>query len=218
MLFDFNAFIGELRENPEKKDDRHTIKLLIPYLKDTVLRDVFSKRYLSNEDNNLKMLLLDFSSLVHEYLMNQIYTQGNTLLQKDLILLCEKFPDFWIHKNWIDNKDVLSNYSNRYGYYETESFFIGNSSLSDQLNILLQSNDSIEIDNNRIITEINGDHQIWKGLFIKFKYSKYTFHLKPNNQVDMYDESGLNMKKGLCFTGKEPFKTFLDYLISEADK
>ena len=200
---------------PVIKDTRHTIKMMIPCLKDTALRDVFSKRNLSNEDINLKMLLLEFPSFVHDFLLGQVNTQERTLLQKDLLCLCEKFPNYWIHKKWKDGMDVLSNYSYKSGYYENESFFIGNPILTDRLNII---KDLSEIDNDRIIYDSSSGHLIWKGLFVEFKYGKYTFLWMSNNQVDMYDENGLNIKKNLDFTEKESFKTFFDRLITQAEE
>ena len=121
---------------PENESERHTVKLLIPYLNQNDLRKIFSQRSLSNNNDNLKKLLITYSSEIHEFLMKSGKTAEKTQLHKDLITLCENKPGYWIHTEWKDGIDVLSDYLRRRDYYEYSSYYIGNTALRHGLKIL----------------------------------------------------------------------------------
>ena len=126
---------------------------------------------------------------MHNFLMNENSSQELSLLQTDLRALCEKYPTFWIHKQWMCGMDVLSNYAYRSGDYSSRSFFIGTSFIRERLAFLK------EIDG----VTINGQQSNWldnesmppKGLHISFEYKKgntsYSFKWQSRNRIDMYD-------------------------------
>lgn len=189
---------------PEEKDKRETIFKLIPYLCDDDIMTVFSDRNLSNSDGNLKQLFADYPNKVHNFLMQDMKKEENLrTLQKDIMLLCniKKYENYWIHKKWVNDLNVLSNYSVRkWGHFENVSFLIGgdndnknkNKSKRDILNegkVLLQSLNKC-ITFNNTIHSING-HEIIQGLYINFKYNIdgkiYYFRWQTNGWVDMYN-------------------------------
>ena len=117
-----------------------------------------------------------------------------TLLQNDLISLCEKHPGYWIHVKWEDGMDCLSDYANRSGYYKYESYFIGTNFIQKRIQLLKKASNDIQFSKN-IETP-------YKGLFIKFIYlynsKEYEFRWQSNDWIDMYDAVGNNLwAKGL---------------------
>lgn len=179
---------------PEDKDERETIYKLIPYLsKSEDIMTIFSDRNISNSDRNLKQILVDYPDKLHNFLMQQNKIENLSLLQKDIMLLCKikDYENYWIHKKWVNNLNVLSNYSvRRWGSFENASFLVGNSGefLREGVDILRGLNIKLE-DNNKILSE-NG-HEIIKGLYINFIYEKegehYFFRWQSNGWVDMYN-------------------------------
>lgn len=175
----------------QKEESRQTIQLMIPYIKDSDLKNIFSDRYLSNDDNNLKLLLLRFLRYVHDFLMNQNKEQELSLYQKDLLFLSTECPNFWIHKEWEEGMDVVSGYSKKAGYYQWESYIIGNNFFIERIELLKNISSICIVDENRI--KESKDYKIWKGLFIEFKYKGYLFRWQASDWVDMYDENGSNL-------------------------
>lgn len=217
-------------------EERHTVRLMIPYINDKDIKKIFSKENLSNDDDNLQKLLIKYSSKVHYFLMqcNEVEDRYLSLLQKDLIDLCESHPYYRIHEVWVNGMDVLSNYSSRSGYYELASYFIGTTFIKDRLNILKDAPCkegiiTIEREQNEENTSISmeTDYTIpLKGLFIAFNYTRnsiqYKFRWQSNDWVDMYNENGDNLwEKGLHshYKGKEN-KSFsdADSLIKELNR
>ena len=177
---------------PVETEKRKTIKLMIPYLNDKDIKEIFSKRTFSNKDYNLKKLLLDFPHKVDAFLMqiNQCQ-QGETLLQKDLVYLCTKHPDYWIHCRWQYNFDILSQYQNRSGYYEFESYVVGSDFMKKRLELLHKISDIS-------MKGKTSNESPWKGLFIEFKYKECIFRWQLNDWVDLYDNQWRNLwRKGL---------------------
>ena len=175
-----------------KKEERNTISEMIPYLCRKHLMDIFRSYTLSNSDGNLKQIFADYPNLVHNFLMQDKNKEEQlTLLHKDIMLLCKDFPSYWIHEEWVEDRNVLSNYSSRSGYYEEESFFIGENHVTD----VLTSCKDIEIfDENNLLKkgDINGEQYMkLKSLYIKFTYKyeteTYYFCWRKNGWVDMYN-------------------------------
>ena len=181
---------------PLKTENCHTIKLMIPFMTDEVLRNVFSKFYLSNKDDNLKSMFLDSFKELHNFFMQQNQTASQSLLQRDLMFLCEQHPDYWIHKNWVEGFDVLSNYERQSGNYENNSYVVGNVFFVDRLNFLKKI-EGVNISDNQNFENRNR-RKIWKGLFIEFEYRSKKFRWQLNDWVDMYDGQMNNLcEKGL---------------------
>ena len=201
---------------PLDKENRQTIELLIPFIADDDLKDMFSKFNLSNDDKNLKALFLDSPTKVHNFFMQQNKIASQSLLQSDLIYHCEQHPDYWIHKNWVNGFDVLSNYERHTGYYEYNSYVIGNCFFIDRLNILKRIDDIKFFDNQK------NDGKIWKGLFIEFEYNNRKLRWQLNDWVDMYNDKMENLwEKGLHShykgSGEHSFSD-LDSLKNELDR
>ena len=176
-----------------EKENRNTISDIVPYLCDDYLKKIFSAYTLSSSNGNLKHIFTDYPNMVHNFLMQQGKSQSLTFLQKDIMLLCKikDYENYWIHEEWVNNLNVLSNYSvRRWGSFENVSFLVGNSGdiLRKGVDILRGLNINLE-DNNKILSE-NG-HEIIKGLYINFKYNIdgkiYYFRWQTNGWVDMYN-------------------------------
>lgn len=175
---------------PENESDRHTVKLMLPYLTDDTIRKIFSDRYLSNTDDNLRELLLNFGRETHHFIMqDEESSDRDSLLHQDMSTLCERTPNYLIHKKWVVGLDVLSNYSNRSGYYQEESFVVGSEIFRTALNLLKDS--SIKI----LFPEDTTACGPIKGLYIEFIYKnkeEFKFVWQSSNWVDMY-ENGENL-------------------------
>ena len=188
---DWQDFDAKFENMHRLLGNQDTIKYLIPYLSDEDIRDIFSKRNLSNEENNLRMLFQKFPQKVHNFLLQKNKTQELSLLQKDILLLCKSHNSYWIHKEWVCNIDVLSNYAARSGYYEYSSFFIGQGGIYKFE--FLKSHPNITI-NNTIFKD--NEHEIFEGLFVSFKYKynniDYYFRWQINDWIDMYDNDWKN--------------------------
>ena len=175
-----------------EEEKRNTISEMIPYLCRKHLMDIFRSYTLSNSDGNLKQIFADYPNLVHNFLMQDKNKEEQlTLLHKDIMLLCKGFPSYWIHEKWVEDRDVLSNYSSKSGYYEEKSFFIGENHVTD---ILTSCKDIKIFDENNLLEEgdINGEQYMkLKSLYIMFTYKyetdTYYFCWRKNGWVDMYN-------------------------------
>lgn len=209
---------------PIETEKRHTVKLMIPFIADKVLKDVFFKFYLSNEDDNLKSLLLGSVKELHNFFMQQNKTETANLssLQSDLIYLCEQHPDYWIHNKWVNVFDVLSKYTYKSGGYIIDSYVVVNKFFLDRLSIL-EGIDGIKISYNQ-----ENDGKLWKGLFIDFEYKGQKFRWWLYDWVDMYDGEMNNLwEKGLhshymgdekeSFKDAESLKKELDRCVRQFD-
>ena len=171
------------------KEDRNVIYHMISFFNDKDIKTIFTGYDLSNDDNNLRGIFVKYASKMHNFLMNENSSQELSLLQTDLRALCEKYPTFWIHKQWMCGMDVLSNYAYRSGDYSSRSFFIGTSFIRERLAFLKEING----------VTINGQQSNWldnesmppKGLHISFEYktgnTSYSFKWQSWNWIDMYD-------------------------------
>ena len=204
---------------PLNKENLQTIELLIPFMADDDLKDMFSKFNLSNEDKNLKALFLDSPTKVHNFFMQQNKNEKSSNLQEDLLYHCEQHPKYWIHKKWENGFDILSDYERKNGYYDSNSYIVGNVFFISRLNILKQIKD-INISNIQNLLE--NDNKIWKGLFIEFEYNNRKFRWQLNDWVDMYNDKMENLwEKGLHshYKGREEHSfSDLDSLKKELDR
>ena len=200
---------------PSAKENRHTIKNILSYLADEDILEIFSIRNLSNDNNNLRSLLQKEYPKLHDFLMQQNQKQTNSLLQDDLLYLCEHYPNYWIHRSWKEGKNILSNYEKRTGYYEYESFVIGDNFFSERLQIL-----NILSDNGTITVEKH--NKVWKGLYIQFEYEKHVFRWQLNDWIDMYDNQMRNLwEEGLHshYKGNEEYSFYnVESLINELNR
>lgn len=179
---------------PEKGNRRCT-KEMLPYLCDDEIKCIFYNCTLSNSDENLRKLLLTYSSNMHEWLLqhNNKSQDESSLLHFHLDSVIEDYPDFRIHVNWENNLDILSNYSNRSGNYQNRSIVIGSNIFGDAIK-LLSSITGIKI------TFPESTKTPIIGLHIKFTYkysdNDYTFRWQDSNWVDMYENDEKLYDKG----------------------
>lgn len=196
---------------PSNQENRHTIKLLLPYLSDNDLKDIFSTRDFSNNNNNLRLLLTDFSSKVHNFLLQNDKNKNESLLHVDMNILCEKCPNYLIHIAWEEGFDVLSNYSYKSGYYKDYSYVVGNTFLIERLS-LLKKTSGVIIKEPTYEEKDDNNHSIWKGLFIDFAYNNKHFRWELNNHIEIYDEKWNNKQgSGFHFDGDDS-KSLLEEL------
>ena len=174
-----------------KSEKRRTIFEIIPYLKNDDIVKIFSKKTLSVSNGNLKHIFTDYPDRAHNFLMQQGKSKSLTLLQKDIMLLCNYYPSYKIREKWVEGRDVLTNYSTRSGYYEEESFFIGENHMTE----ILTNIDGLEIFNRDSLLKesVIGEEEYkkLKGLYIYFTYNydgeTYYFCWLKNGWVDMYN-------------------------------
>lgn len=178
---------------------RHTVRNMIPFLRDCEIKEIFNRMSLSNDDDNLQKIFLRYPSYLHDFFMQNNVPRKDmlTLLQNDLISLCEKHPNYWIHDKWEHGMDCLSDYANRSGYYKYESYFIGTDFIQERINLLKNASGE---DGRIIFPDAVGTPH--KGLFIDFRYlynsEEYKFRWHSNDWIDMYDAAGNNLwAKGL---------------------
>lgn len=189
----WNDFCHKLKliKNIMESENRRTISEIIPYLKNDDIVKIFSKKTLSVTNGNLKHIFTDYPDRVHNFLMQQGKSKSLTLLQKDIMLLCNYYPSYKIREKWVEGRDVLTNYSTRSGYYEEESFFIGENHMTEILNNI----DGLEIFNRDSLLKesVIGEEEYkkLKGLYIYFTYNydgdTYYFCWRKNGWVDMYE-------------------------------
>lgn len=180
-------------------NDSEIIHDMIPYLTDSELLYVFSSYSLQCNDDNVSDMLRRHPKYFHNYLMGERSSDSLTQLQSDLISLCKDNPSFRIHKKWVNGKHVLSNYSTKSGYYESNSYFIGTDFIRDIYDFLKQA----QSESDEIKLVFNKDYTYpYKGLYIDFACifldRKYQFRWTAFDWVDMYNSNGDNLwKEGL---------------------
>lgn len=113
---------------PVKEAERHTVQLLMIYLSDDELKDVFSKYCVNNKDNNLRDILL-YSKINDK--LTLFFKQNKvkvllTTLQQQLMALAPRHPDYYIINNWRGAHGlypcVLTKTSTQSWYFATQCF------------------------------------------------------------------------------------------------
>ena len=165
---------------PIDKNERHTIKLLTPYItKEKALCDVYYN-WISNNDEDLRKILLDSKSVpyLHHFLL-QDEVKGLTTLQQDIINLCENVLGGrgYLRTNWNDSRFIWTNYLNHSGYYKENSYVIAND-LYSRIFSIIDSSESFKMhkEPKRI-----GNHI--QGLYLHFKYKQHFLTMFGNNTI-----------------------------------
>lgn len=182
----------------KEENNTEVIKDMIPYLTDEDILSIFSEYDLRYNDANVGDMLRRHSSYFHNYLMGEKKSESLTRLQSDIVELCKKHPDYWIHKRWINSRHVLSNYSYKSGNYESNSYFIGTNYIKERFEFLEEVQNDPTNTNIKIEFKKPDDFRIpYKKLFIEFKCTyqnkSYKFKWTGNDWVDMIDEHGTNL-------------------------
>ena len=165
---------------PIDKNERHTIKLLTPYItKEKALCDIYYN-WISNNDEDLRKILLDSKSVpyLHHFLL-QDEVKGLTTLQQDIINLCENVLGGrgYLRTNWNDSRFIWTNYLNHSGYYKENSYVIAND-LYSRIFSIIDSSESFKMhkEPKRI-----GNHI--QGLYLHFKYKQHFLTMFGNNTI-----------------------------------
>lgn len=170
---------------PIDKNERHTIKLLTPYItKEKALCDIYYN-WVSNNDEDLRKILLDSKSVpyLHHFLL-QDEKKYQSLLHQDIIELCEDtFNSGYIQTNWRDDSQFIwTERETRRGYYQWVSYVINNALYASVSNIIDSSDPNLfeiykEQKNRR-----TGKHI--QGLYLHFKYKQqYFLTMFGNNTI-----------------------------------
>lgn len=184
---------------PINETNRQTITELLSYMDENTLAEVFSKYSLSSKDNNLRAMLLDTNpktkKCIHHFLM-QDTKSPESVLQKDLKRFsnAQNYSNYWIRKDWYHWKYVLTNYTRQRGYYENNSFVIGDSNFEHFISLLQY------LSKEGKITDLNDNplNEFVRGLQIRFKYRSTKFiYFKENStyKICRISEDGHKLKK-----------------------
>lgn len=179
----FEAKVQNIKELiPVPAGERHTIKLLTPYISEQSLCKIYSENWVSNNDDNLRTILLDKESIpyLHNFLLKNDVKEPISLLHKDIMDLCEDAYGGrgYLQTRWEEeSKYIWTNYVKRQGDYSWNSFIVGNESYKRILAILEKS---LNIDEAQLKTKI-GDHI--QGLYLNFKYQDKYLTLYGNNTI-----------------------------------
>lgn len=176
---------------PLSINERHTIKLLTPYIPEQALCDIFYKWWVSNRDEDLRAILLykNASPHIHNFLLQNSERQNDPLprLHQDIVDLCEKA--FWgkgyLQTGWTEEcKYIWTNYEKRAGYFRWGSYVVGNEQYA-RISKILDLSDKFEIHKDQRDRRIKNHIQ---ALFINFSYQKYLLTLYANNTICLMTE------------------------------
>lgn len=185
---------------PEKKEERHTIRRLTPYVSEEALCEIYYHRWVSNNDEDLRSILLydKAAPFLHNFLLRNDLKYNITLLHQDIMDLCEKALGGrgYLQIGWDnESKYIWTKYEKRQGYYHWHSYIIGNESYM-RLTKIIDESESFEIYNKQQKERIEEFHIHFQGLYLHFKYLNHYFTLYGNNTIclmsDNWEEKMLN--------------------------
>lgn len=170
---------------PTDKNERHTIKLLTPYItEEKALCDIYYN-WVSNNDTDLRNILLDSKSVpyLHHFLL-QDEKKYQSLLHQDIIELCEDtFNRGYIQTNWRDDSQFIwTERETRRGYYRWVSYVINNALYARVSNIIDSSEPNLFEIYKGQKNRRTGKHI--QGLYLHFKYKQqYFLTMFGNNTI-----------------------------------
>lgn len=194
----FELKFKNAKEYFKTPDNPNAISRMVPSLSDEDILFIFNNYYLHYKDDNVSEMLRRHPRCFHKFLMGKANSDSLTHLQTDITSLCKKTLDFWIHPNWVDNKHVLSIYSTKSGYYESNSYFIDTDYIEKRYAFLSKAQANV----NDIQLIINKEYSYpYKGLYIDFtciyKERHYKFRWTGADWIDMYDKDTNLWREGL---------------------
>lgn len=184
---DWNSFEAKAKNIkeliPVETKDRHTIKLLTPYISYHALSDVYF-HWASNRDEYLRVILLDEKTwpYLHNFLLQNDQKAQISCLHQDIIDLCEVAFEGtgYLQTRWKDECEYIwTNYERRQGYYHWASLIIGNEAYV-RISSMIDNSETFEIHIDQRDRRI-GKHI--KALYLNFKYKAYSFKLYGNNTI-----------------------------------
>ena len=175
---------------PEKKEKRHTVKLLTPYIPKQALCEIYYDKTVSNNDEDLRSIMLYNKAIpfLHNFLLQNNLNDNITLLHQDIMDLCEiAFGGRgYLQTGW-DNEStyIWTNYVKRQGYYSWCSFVVGNDNYT-RISKLLDESSIFEIHKDQRNRRIGSHIQ---AIYIHFKYDKYNLTLFGNNTICLMSDN-----------------------------
>lgn len=169
---------------PVERNKRRTIEKLTQYIEKKDLSVIYYN-WISNNDNDLRyiMLLKKAVPYIHNFLLQNGITYTSAL-HEDIIDLCSKAFDgkAYLQSYWNESKYIWTRYEKRSGYYNWDSFIVGNEQYSKVSEIIDSSESGVleiyrEQKNRRI-----GKHI--QALYLHFIYKKqYYLTMFGNNTI-----------------------------------
>lgn len=206
---DWNSFEAKAKNIkeliPVETKDRHTIKLLTPYISHHALSDVYF-HWVSNRDEHLRVILLDEKTwpYLHNFLLQNDQKAQVSCLHQDIIDLCEVAFEGtgYLQTRWKDEGEYIwTNYERRQGYYHWASLIIGNEAYR-RISSIIDNSEIFEIHKDQRERRL-GKHIL--ALYLNFRYKDYSFKLYGNNTIclmtDQWEEKleNPNDTKGYYF-------------------
>jgi hypothetical protein len=170
---------------PEKREDRHTIKQLTPYISKQALCEIYFENWISNNDADLRSILLCDKAVpfLHNFLLQNNLKDNITMLHQDIMDLCEKAfgGSGYLQTKWNDGNYIWTNYLRGTKNHSRNSYVVGNE-IYTRVSRLIDMSAIFEIDINQYQGRI-GDHI--QATYIHFKYHDCYFSLFGNNTICM---------------------------------
>jgi hypothetical protein len=181
----FNTKVRNVKELiPEKREERHTIKLLTPYIPDEGLVDLYSNNWISNNDEDLHTLFHNDTIIpyLHNFLLQNEEKVTMSSLHNGIINICEDAfgGKGYLQTKWSDSKYIWTNYVQQSGYYQWYSYILGND-IYNMASMMIYRSEKFEITKDQQDVEIIGNYI--QGLFLCFSYKGYFFSLYANNTI-----------------------------------
>ena len=190
---DWNSFENKAQNIkvliPEKREERHTIKLLTPYISEQALCEIYHDNWVSNNDEDLRTILLDSNAVpfLHNFLLQNNVKGNMSILHQDIIDICEEAfgGSGYLQTKWNDSKYIWTNYERGTKYHSWYSYVVGNEIFSRISKLLDESLvfDIYKDQRNRRI----GNHI--QASYIHFKYQNNYFTLYGNNTICLMSEN-----------------------------
>jgi hypothetical protein len=173
---------------PENKEERHTIKLLTPYLPKDILIDIYYY-WATNNDSDLRGILLYHEAMpyLHEFLLQNESAISMTQLHRDIMAICEKAYDGrgYLQSKWSNEGEFIwTNYVKRQGYYSWCSYIIGDE-IRNRITKILIDSETIKVHEDQLK---NRAGIFLRGLYIQLKYKENYFTLFSNNTICLMTE------------------------------
>lgn len=169
---------------PEKREERHTIKLLTPYISKRALCQIYYDKWVSNNDEELRALLLDdkvIPPFLHNFLLQNDVKADISLLHQDIMDICEEAFNGtgYLQTCWNDSEYIWTNYERATRYHGWYSYVVGNEAYSKISKMLDDSKifNIYEAQRNRRI----GSHI--QASYLHFTYQAYNLTLYGNNTI-----------------------------------
>lgn len=169
------------------ESDRHTIKLLTPYIEEHALKEIYNQtHFASNNDTELRAILLDSSSIpyLHSFLLKKETNVIRSTLHQNIIDLCE--GAFWgngyLQTGWEESKYIWTNYRKRSGYFNWGGAYIVGNEAHQRILEILNKLECVKIHPD-IVKNSNTIGNHFPFLFIHFKCYRHHWTLFGNNTI-----------------------------------